>query len=71
LPHRIGLLYTITRTLYELGISVHRAKIGTYLDQVVDVFYVTDEQDRKIEDESYLDTIHQRLMQAIEKGTGA
>ena len=41
---RTGLLYTITRTLFELGLSVWRAKIGTYLDQVVDVFYVTDQR---------------------------
>ena len=40
---RTGLLYAITRTLFELGLSVWRAKIGTYLDQVVDVFYVTDQ----------------------------
>ena len=39
---RTGLLYAITRTLFEMGLSVWRAKIGTYLDQVVDVFYVTD-----------------------------
>ncbi len=48
---RTGLLYAITRTLFELGLSVARAKIGTYLDQVVDVFYVTDQNNRKIEDE--------------------
>lgn len=39
---RLGLLYAISRTLYDLGLSVHIAKIATYLDQVVDVFYVTD-----------------------------
>ena len=27
---------------FELGLEVHVAKIGTYLDQVVDAFYVTD-----------------------------
>ncbi len=39
---RTGLLYAITRTLFEMELSVWRAKIGTFLDQVVDVFYVTD-----------------------------
>jgi [protein-PII] uridylyltransferase len=60
---RTGLLYTITRTLFELQLSVGRAKIGTFLDQVVDVFYVTDRQDRKIQDEQRLDEIQRRLLE--------
>ncbi len=63
---RRGLLYTIARTIFELGMSVHIAKIGTYLDQVVDVFYVTDQSGRKIVDERRLAEIRQRLLQALE-----
>jgi [protein-PII] uridylyltransferase len=63
---RMGLLYTIARTLFELGLSVSLAKIGTYLDQVVDVFYVTDQQGRKIHDENWLHHIRQTLLGAIE-----
>ena len=62
---RTGLLYAITRALFELGLSVWRAKIGTYLDQVVDVFYVTDGQERKIEDEQQLEAIRGRLLKMI------
>ncbi len=47
---RPGLLYTIARTLYELELSVDLAKIGTHLDQVVDVFYVTDNAGKKLTD---------------------
>ena len=63
---RTGLLYTIARTIFELGLSVSLAKIGTYLDQVVDVFYVTDRAGRKIDDESRLELIRMRLLEAIE-----
>ncbi|RIK83738.1 MAG: [protein-PII] uridylyltransferase [Planctomycetota bacterium] len=63
---RVGLLYAITRKLFELGLSVGVAKIGTYLDQVVDVFYVTDAAGRKITEESRLRTIRDELLQAIE-----
>jgi [protein-PII] uridylyltransferase len=63
---RMGLLYTITRTLFELGLSVSVAKIGTYLDQVVDVFYVTDQSGRKIADDSRLSQIQARVLAAIE-----
>ena len=62
---RRGLLYTITRTLFELGLSVERAKIGTFLDQVVDVFYVTDQQGRKVESESQLEAIHRRVLEVL------
>ena len=63
---RMGLLYTIARTLFELGLSVSLAKIGTYLDQVVDVFYVTDQAGQKIQDEAWLQHINARLLEAIE-----
>lgn len=64
---RTGLLYAITRTLFELGLSVGRAKIGTFLDQVVDVFYVTDQQDKKIKDDRRLEEIRQRLLEVVER----
>ncbi len=65
---RRGLLYAITRTIFELGLSVGRAKIGTYLDQVVDVFYVTDQQCHKVEDPARLHEIRRRLLEVIEGG---
>ncbi|HTQ38757.1 MAG TPA: [protein-PII] uridylyltransferase [Pirellulales bacterium] len=64
---RMGLLYTISRTLFELGLSVSLAKIGTYLDQVVDVFYVTEQTGRKVEGEERLESIRQALLKAIEE----
>jgi [protein-PII] uridylyltransferase len=68
---RTGLLYAITRTLYELGLSVGRSKIGTFLDQVVDVFYVTDQNDCKIQDDRRLEEIRGRLLAVVEQeGTG-
>lgn len=63
---RLGLLFTITRTLFELELSVSVAKIGTYLDQVVDVFYVTTQSGYKITDEQRLQQISQHLLQAID-----
>jgi [protein-PII] uridylyltransferase len=62
---RLGLLYTITRTIFELGLSVHLAKVATYRDQVLDVFYVTDAAGQKILDEGRLREIRQRLREAI------
>jgi [protein-PII] uridylyltransferase len=44
---RRGLLYQLARTLHDLGLLICFAKIGTYLDQVVDVFYVTERDGQK------------------------
>jgi [protein-PII] uridylyltransferase len=68
---RIGLLYTVTRKIFELGLSVHVSRIGTHLDQVVDVFYVTEGSGRKIADQSRLDEIRSCLLSAIEAAESA
>jgi [protein-PII] uridylyltransferase len=62
---QIGLLYTIANRLFHSNLSVAGAKIGTYLDQVVDVFYVTDRLGGKIENEQRLRDIRQQLLDAI------
>lgn len=64
---RTGLLYTITRTLFELDLSIRAARIGTHLDQVVDVFYVTDSQQRKVTDRERLSAIEERLQREIDE----
>jgi [protein-PII] uridylyltransferase len=62
---RPGLLYRIARALHEAGLYVQRARIGTVMDQVVDVFYVTDEDGNKIENEFRLQEIRGRLMEVL------
>jgi [protein-PII] uridylyltransferase len=58
---RVGLLFTITNTLFHLGLSIHIAKITTNVDQVLDVFYVTDERGRKITDPDEIERIRREL----------
>ena len=63
---RMGLLYTISKTLFDVNLSVSIARIGTHLDQVVDVFYVTDrERGGKITDPGYLHHIRERVLGEI------
>lgn len=64
---RTGLLYTIADTIHELGLSVELAKISTHLDQVVDVFYVTDHEGCKIHKGSRLEEIRDSLSRRIEE----
>ena len=44
---RRGLLYRLARALHDLGLVIRFSKISTYLDQVVDVFYVTERDGEK------------------------
>ena len=63
---RVGLLFTITNCLYHLWLEIHLAKINTMVDQVLDVFYVTDNEGRKIESPERLESIRRALLQALE-----
>lgn len=63
---RPGLLYVIAKALHELKLSIGVAKIGTYIDQVVDVFYVVDLDGHKIFDELFMAEIRSRIYHAIE-----
>jgi len=58
-----GLLFQVTNALYLCGVDIRVAKITTKLDQVLDVFYVSDLDGQKIEDPG-------RLAQ-IKKAVGA
>ena len=58
---RVGLLYRITKTLFDLRLDIRIAKIATKGDQIADVFYVRDLVGQKIEDEAHLKEIEEAL----------
>jgi [protein-PII] uridylyltransferase len=62
---RIGVLYDITRTLAELRLDVHLAKIATYADRVIDSFYVRDEVGRRIIDRAPMARIERTLQDRL------
>lgn len=63
---RTGLLYDIAKSLFDARLVLHVAKISTHLDQVVDVFYVTDLDGQKVTIPTRLYTLRQSLLKAIE-----
>jgi [protein-PII] uridylyltransferase len=63
---RPGLLYRITSTLSRLSLNICRAKISTKVDQVADVFYVTDLQGQKILGRDEIRKIRENLKSSIE-----
>jgi [protein-PII] uridylyltransferase len=56
-----GLLFRIAKAIFEAGLSVQAARIGTYLDQVVDVFHVTDAGDGKLTDPARIAALRQAI----------
>jgi len=67
---RPGMLYEITRTLADFEINIHRARIGSDGDQVVDVFYTLDGFGTKINNPSFQKEISRALLHIAENDTG-
>ena len=63
--HRMGLLYKISKKIFELGLDVQFARISTYGRQVIDVFYVTDEHGNKIRNRNRQSLIQRELTREI------
>lgn len=61
-----ALLFRLARGIHEAGLSVRSARIGTYLDQVVDAFHVTDAEGRKVTDADHLARVRRSVERAIE-----
>lgn len=64
---RPGLLYTLSRKIFELELSVVLAKIATHLDQIVDVFYVTERAGQKLEDPVRLKEVQSTLLATLDE----
>lgn len=63
---RIGLLYRVTRTLFELNLDIGSAKIVTEGARVMDSFYVTDLLRKKILDSERTVKIREALLKVLE-----
>ena len=63
---RPGLLYDITRTLADFELNIHRARISSDGDQVVDVFYTLDSFATKINSPSFQEEISKALLHIAE-----
>jgi [protein-PII] uridylyltransferase len=62
---RPGFLYRVTRALYGLALQISSAKISTYGERAVDVFYVKDGFGMKITHEGRLRKIRETVLDAI------
>ena len=63
---RPALLYDLTRAFFDLSLTISHARIATYGERAVDVFYVKDLFGLKIRAEQKLRAIRTRLLSALE-----
>jgi len=64
-----GLLFWITDALFRCRLDVWVAKIGTKIDQVVDVFYVRDFDGQKVDSPARVSEIESAVMEVIGIGS--
>jgi [protein-PII] uridylyltransferase len=64
---RPGLLYDLTYALNKLGLQISNAKISTYGERVVDVFYVRDVFGMKVDHDGKQKQIRKALLPILDK----
>ena len=62
---RPALLHDLTRAYYDLSLTIANARIATYGERAVDVFYVKDLFGLKVTSETRLKTIRKLLFSAL------
>lgn len=63
---RMGILYEITQVLTEHGCDIHFARVSTFGNRIVDVFYVQDEWGEKLEGKERLDHLQRSLLDLLQ-----
>jgi [protein-PII] uridylyltransferase len=61
-----GQLYRITQTLADFGINIYRAYIATEVEQLIDVFYVLDNQRKKLVDPTFVKELQDAIQYGVE-----
>ncbi|WP_075216882.1 [protein-PII] uridylyltransferase [Mongoliimonas terrestris] len=68
---RPGLLYDLTRAMSDLNLNIASAHVATFGERAVDVFYVTDLTNLKIQATGRQSTIRRRIKQAFDDAAEA
>ncbi len=63
---KVGTLYYLTQTLADFGLDIHRARIATEVEQLIDIFYVLYGDGTKLDDPAQADKVQEALLHLIE-----
>lgn len=58
-------LYQLTQTLADFGLSIHRARIATEVEQLIDIFYVKNRAGDKLTEPAAVEKVRMTLMRII------
>jgi [protein-PII] uridylyltransferase len=58
-------LYQLTQTLADFGLAIHKARIATEVEQLIDIFYVSTQSGDKLNDAGTKEKISMTLMRII------
>jgi len=67
---RQGLLYMLTQTIADLGLSIFFSRIATKADRVVDVFYVKRSGGGKVTETEEIEAVKGKIMQVLTEHQG-
>ncbi len=62
-----GTLYQLTQTLADFGLTIHRARIATEVEQLIDVFYVRTQAGVKLVDPEIMEKVRTTLVHIIDE----
>jgi [protein-PII] uridylyltransferase len=65
--NRRGLLYTLAQAIAKLNLSVQYAKIATFEDEAADIFYVQEQDGRKVADHERIEAIEKYLSEDVRR----
>ena len=60
-----GALYQLTQTLSDFGLDIHRARIATEVEQLIDIFYVLKRDGSKLVDPEQQEMVRKTLLKII------
>lgn len=58
-------LYQLTQTLADFGLSIHKARIATEVEQLIDVFYIRTTEDAQLVEPVAVEQLRKTLLQII------
>jgi len=58
-------LYKLTQTLADFDLDIHRARIATEVEQLIDIFYVLKRDGTRLTDKEEIERVRQTLLQMI------